>query len=70
MGNVKYGYAGKQLRVNLDVKAVKAEDIDMDVMRKYLGGVGYCARVLYDELKKGIEPLSPDNKLIFAPPPL
>ena len=70
MGNVKYGYAGKQLRVNLDLEAVKAEDIDMDVMRKYLGGVGYCARVLYDELKKGIDPLSPDNKLIFATSPL
>jgi len=32
--------------------------------------VGYGARVLYDELEKGIDPLSPDNKIIFATSPL
>jgi aldehyde:ferredoxin oxidoreductase len=33
-------------------------------------GAGYGARILYDELKKGIDPLSKANKLIFATSPL
>ncbi len=65
-----YGYAGKQLRVYLDKKEIKVEDIDFDVMRKYLGGAGYCAKILYKELEKGVDPLSPENKLMFATSPL
>ncbi len=65
-----YGYAGKQLRVYLDKKEIKAEDIDFNVMRKYLGGAGLCAKILYEELEKGVDPLSPENKLMFATSPL
>ena len=64
------GYAGKQLRVNLKKKKVKVEKIKPVVLRKYLGGVGYSARLLYDELKAGADPLSPDNRLIFTTSPL
>ena len=65
-----YGYFGKQLRVSLDSKEVLKENIDASILRKYLGGVGYAARVLYDEIPKGINPLSPENKLIFTTSPL
>lgn len=65
-----YGYAGKQLRISLNNRKVTVENIDPKVLRKYLGGVGYGARILYDELKKGIDPLSKANKLIFATGPL
>jgi aldehyde:ferredoxin oxidoreductase len=64
------GYFGKQLRISLDTKETRVEEIDSAVLKKYLGGVGYGARVLYDEIKKGIDPLSPDNKIIFATSPL
>jgi aldehyde:ferredoxin oxidoreductase len=64
------GYAGKQLRILLDDKSYKVEKIDSKVLRDYLGGAGYAARVLYDEIPKGINPLSPENKLIFATSPL
>jgi aldehyde:ferredoxin oxidoreductase len=64
------GYFGKQLRVSLDTKETRVEKIDTTVLKKYLGGVGYGARVLYDEIEKGIDPLSPDNKIIFATSPL
>jgi len=66
----KYGYAGKQLRISLGKKKVKVERVNPDVMRKYLGGTGYGARILYDELQKGINPLAPANKLLFATSPL
>ena len=65
-----YGYFGKQLRVSLDNKEVLKENIDASILRKYLGGVGYAARVLYDEIPKGIDPLLPENKLMFTTSPL
>ena len=65
-----YGYFGKQLRVSLESKEVLKENIDASILRKYLGGVGYAARVLYDEIPKGIDPLLPENKLMFITSPL
>ncbi|MHA1301816.1 MAG: aldehyde ferredoxin oxidoreductase N-terminal domain-containing protein [Candidatus Helarchaeota archaeon] len=32
----------------------------------YIGGYGFAAKILWDELKPGIDPLSPDNILIYA----
>lgn len=70
MDKPTYGYAGKQLRISLNNRKVTVENIDPKVLRRYLGGTGYGARILYDELKKGIDPLSKANKLIFATSPL
>jgi len=70
MGESIYGYSGKQLRISLDNRRVAVENIDPQVLRKYIGGAGYGARILYDELKGGIDPLSEANKLIFATSPL
>lgn len=64
------GYSGKQLRILLDDKSYKVEKIDTQVLKDYLGGVGYGAKILYEELDKGIDPLGPDNKIIFATGPL
>lgn len=65
-----YGYFGTQLRVSLDSKEILEENIDASILRKYLGGVGYAARVLYDEIPEGTNPLLPENKLIFITSPL
>ncbi|UCB45371.1 MAG: aldehyde ferredoxin oxidoreductase family protein [Spirochaetota bacterium] len=70
MVDVGAGYTGKQLRVNLKKRKAKIEKINPAVLRKYLGGSGYSARILYDELKKGVDPLSPANKLVFTTGPL
>jgi aldehyde:ferredoxin oxidoreductase len=64
------GYAGKILRVNLSNKNVTIEEIDESFCRKYLGGAGFVAFYLLKELNPGIDPLGPDNKLIFACGPL
>ena len=64
------GYAGKQLRINLSNEKITFENIDQTIIRQYLGGVGYGAYLLYNELHKGIDPLGPDNKLLFATGPL
>ena len=65
-----YGYAGRILRINLNEKKFKIEVLDPDDAREYLGGAGLAAKILYEELPKGIDPLSEDNKLVFATGPL
>ena len=63
-----HGYAGKYLRINLTDRSVKKEPLP-DYLIEYIGGTGFCAKILWDELKPGIDPLSPDNILIMATGP-
>ena len=60
------GYQGKILRINLSQKSISVEKKEEKFYRKYLGGSGFIAYFLLNELKPGIDPLSPENKLIFA----
>ena len=65
-----FGYAGKLLRVDLSAGEISAETLDELRARKYLGGRGLGAQILFDEVPVGADPLGPDNKLIFAMGPL
>ncbi|MEE9491088.1 MAG: aldehyde ferredoxin oxidoreductase N-terminal domain-containing protein, partial [Dehalococcoidia bacterium] len=60
----------KLLRVNLSSGAIIEEDIPQKVAEAYVGGRGFCAKYLYDEVRPGIDPLSPENKLLLASGPL
>jgi aldehyde:ferredoxin oxidoreductase len=64
------GYAGKFLYVDLSDGSIQARPLERDFALKYIGGRGFSARVLYEELGMGVDPLSPDNILIFATGPL
>ncbi len=64
------GYMGKILRVNLTRGTVQAERLPETLVRQFIGGRGFGVKLLYDELEPGIDPLSPDNKLIFKCGPL
>jgi len=64
------GYAGKILRVNLSTSSTSIEEPKEDFYRRYLGGTGFISYFLLKEVKEGIDPLGPDNKLIFANGPL
>ncbi|MDD5288958.1 MAG: aldehyde ferredoxin oxidoreductase N-terminal domain-containing protein, partial [Dehalococcoidales bacterium] len=64
------GYNGKILRVNLTSNSIVTEEIGDAFCRKYLGGAGFIAYFLLKELPQGVDPLGPDNKLIFANGPL
>jgi aldehyde:ferredoxin oxidoreductase len=64
------GWTGKLLRVNLTAGTSKAEQISEDWLRDYIGGRGLADRYLYEEMDPAVDPLSPENKLIFATGPL
>lgn len=68
--NLPGGYNGKILRVNLTTGQVISEQINATFCRKYLGGAGFIAYYLLSEVKPGIDPLGPENKLIFSLGPL
>ncbi|MFH1132158.1 MAG: aldehyde ferredoxin oxidoreductase family protein [Pseudomonadota bacterium] len=61
------GFWGKILHVNLSTKGVEYEQLDESFFQKYLGGIGLAAKVLWDRIKPGIDPLGPDNVLGFVP---
>ncbi|MCR8454397.1 MAG: aldehyde ferredoxin oxidoreductase family protein [Crenarchaeota archaeon] len=65
-----YGWNGKILRINLTKKSVKIQEVDRDVLAKFVGGRGLAAWILWNEIKPGTDPLSPDNKLVFMAGPL
>ncbi|HID15544.1 MAG TPA: aldehyde ferredoxin oxidoreductase, partial [Candidatus Atribacteria bacterium] len=61
---------GKLLRVNLSNSTISEEEIPEEKIKMFLGARGLGSKYLADEVAPDIDPLSPDNKLIFAPGPL
>lgn len=62
--------AGRLVRVNLATGAVADEALDEGLARRFIGGKGLGAHILYNELPAGISPLHPRNLLVFAVGPL
>ncbi|NHJ01230.1 MAG: aldehyde ferredoxin oxidoreductase [Candidatus Heimdallarchaeota archaeon] len=65
-----YGYMKKLLRVNLTAGTITEEFPDEETLKLYLGGCGLATKYLFDEVKAGIDPLGPENKLIFMTGPM
>lgn len=63
-------WAGKILRVNLSAGTVKSEPLNMEWARAYLGSRGLGSKYLVTEVDPRVDPLSPDNKIIWATGPL
>jgi len=63
-------YLGRLLRVDLTNKKVTEEVLDQEMVRKYVGGTGFGARILYNEVTPGVEWAHPDNRIILATGPL
>jgi len=61
-----FGYMGKILRVNLTDNKITEQKLEEDTARAFLGGRGLAAKILFDELEPGIDPLGPENKLVVA----
>ena len=64
------GYMHKYLDVDLSSGKIHEKKLDQELAEKYIGGKGLGARILYEELKPRIDPLSPENIILFMTGPL
>jgi aldehyde:ferredoxin oxidoreductase len=68
-----YAYAGRIARVNLTTGNVSTLSPDEDILRKYVGGRGLAAKILWDQLGKNwrsTDPLGPENLLLALSGPV
>ncbi|MCK6565987.1 MAG: aldehyde ferredoxin oxidoreductase, partial [Dehalococcoidia bacterium] len=66
-GAVEKGFNGKMLNVNLTTGEITVENPPEDLYRQYLGGYGIGARMLWDRVPAGANPLGPENMLGIFP---
>jgi len=64
------GYGGKIIRINLSENKIEKSDLSQKFAKEYIGGRGFIAKILYDKLPSGVDPLGPENKLIMTTGPL
>lgn len=61
-----FGYYNRTLTINLTDRSVTIEPVTDEVLAECSGGKGLATRLLLERNKPGIDPLSPENNLIFA----
>ena len=59
------GYFGRFLKIDLTSGQTGEMPIGEADQEKYIGGSTLAAKILYDYVKPGMDPLSPDNPIIF-----
>ena len=65
-----FAWTGKILRVNLNEGTAMAEPLNMDHAKKFIGARGLGTKYFVEEVDAGIDPFSPDNKIVFMTGPL
>jgi aldehyde:ferredoxin oxidoreductase len=66
----KPGYHGVILDIDLSSGKIEKVALAPEDLDKFVGGRGLGMKILWDRMKKpGVDPLSPDNPLIFMPGP-
>ncbi len=63
-------WSKKLLIIDLTRKSYHSVDIPSDTLRAFIGGRGLAVKLLWDLNQPGVDPLSPENHLIFAVGPL
>jgi aldehyde:ferredoxin oxidoreductase len=64
------GWAGKIIDINLSDNSIETVPLDREMARLFLGGRGLGARLLWDLVGPEVEPLSPENVLVFTTGPI
>ncbi|UCE14431.1 MAG: aldehyde ferredoxin oxidoreductase family protein [Candidatus Heimdallarchaeota archaeon] len=67
---MEYGYGGNVLRVDLTERRNKVEKLKKNWIKNVIGGRAANSKRLYEELDPGVDPLDPDNILLFGIGPL
>jgi len=71
--SIKSGYFKQHLHIDLTKGTTERRTTADAFIEKYIGGRGFGAKLVWDNLKKHdfkIDPLGPDNLLVVAPGPL
>jgi aldehyde:ferredoxin oxidoreductase len=63
------GCYGQVLTIDLDKRQWQVEAVAEDIQRTYLGGKGLATHLLWENNPAGVDPLAPENCLIFATGP-
>ena len=58
-------YSGKILHVDLADQRTWVEELDESIYRRYLGGSALASHFMLRDIKPGIDPLGPENPLMF-----
>lgn len=61
-----FGYHGRFLSVNLNTGEIGDLPISEQQARAFIGGAGLSACLIYDHIRSDIDPLGPENPLVFA----
>lgn len=67
---VRYGYMGKMLFVDLTKGKTEELELDDRLARSFIGGWGIGCKVIMERMRKGVDPLGPENILGFGTGPL
>ena len=65
-----FGHSGRHLKVDLSSGTITEETYDDTFARMYLGGNGFAAKLIYDNVPPTADPLGPENAIVFAVGPL
>jgi len=64
------GFAGRILRVDLTGGVVATEPLPSALAEDYIGGLGLTAKLAYDAIEPGTDPLAPANPIALGAGPL
>jgi aldehyde:ferredoxin oxidoreductase len=70
LSNSSFSYAGNILRVDLSSDLISKEEFKEEDRRKWIGGAGLGAKILWEEVPSHVNWDDPENRLIFATGPL
>lgn len=63
-------YSGKFLKVNLSKEKFEELSLPEQDLDLFIGGTGIAAKIIFDAVDPRVDPLSPENVLVFATGPL
>ncbi|MDJ0784101.1 MAG: aldehyde ferredoxin oxidoreductase family protein [Desulfosarcinaceae bacterium] len=64
------GYAGTILRIDLTQDKIAKQPLPAEMAHSFIGGRGFVAKTLFDELPPQADPLGPENLFIAASGPM
>ncbi|MCX9012499.1 MAG: aldehyde ferredoxin oxidoreductase family protein [Candidatus Methanoperedens sp.] len=65
-----YGWTGRTVTIDLSDSRITQVESDANLLKAFIGGRGLGVKTYYDAVDPGIDPLVPENLLIFATGPL